>query len=144
MLLTKPAVLAQRFQRCDLLLPSIKELYSLLNKSVQVPLRLKPDRNGRLYRSVENAAPPKIRVLQQLSSHGGTRRHFLLHSSRLSLLWLGLAGLIGHVHAAQDVVGEEEFAVRRHHHDLQFVGKALGYDFVDQQRILFQDCCFTL
>ena len=37
-----------------------------------------------------------------------------------------------------DVV-EEKLAVSRNHHDLQFVREALGYDFVDQQRILFQD-----
>ena len=33
-----------------------------------------------------------------------------------------LAAAIGHVHATQHVVGEEKFAVRRHHHDLQLVG----------------------
>src|SRR2546423_10276681 len=34
---------------------------SLLKDSIQVPPGLKPDRNERRYRSVENAAPPKIR-----------------------------------------------------------------------------------
>src|SRR5258708_20883522 len=41
-------------------------------------------------------------------------------------------------HSVHYVV-EEKLAVRRNHHDLQFVREALGYDFVDQQRILFQD-----
>src|SRR5258708_26279455 len=41
-------------------------------------------------------------------------------------------------HSAHYVV-EEKLAVRRDHHDLQFVREALGNDFVDQQRILFQD-----
>src|SRR5260221_2520055 len=41
-------------------------------------------------------------------------------------------------HSVHYVV-EEKLAVRRDHHDLQFVREALSYDFVDQQRILFQD-----
>src|SRR5208283_1501425 len=50
-----------------------------------------------------------------------------------------LAYVIRCAHAAQHVVGEEELAVGRDHHDLQFVGEALGDDLVDQQRILLQD-----
>src|SRR5258706_6342757 len=41
-------------------------------------------------------------------------------------------------HSVHYVV-EEKLAVRRDHHDLQFVREALGNDFIDQQRILFQD-----
>ena len=54
-----------------------------------------------------------------------------------------LAYVIGGVHAAQHVVGEEEFAVGGHHHDLQLVGEALGDDFVDEQRIIFEDGTFA-
>src|ERR1051326_5204731 len=67
---------------------------------------------------------------------------FLTLPVPLSLLfsrWLALAGLIRHIHAAQHVVSEKEFSIRRHHHDLQFVRQPLGHDFVDQQRILLQD-----
>jgi hypothetical protein len=54
-------------------------------------------------------------------------------------LWLGLlhlAALVPDVHAAQDVIGEEKLPVGGHHHDLQLVGKPLGYDLVDEQWIL--------
>src|SRR5271155_686238 len=50
-----------------------------------------------------------------------------------------LTHMIRRAHAAQHVVRKEELAVRRNHHDLQFVGKPLGDDFVDQQWILLQD-----
>src|SRR2546426_3996838 len=33
----------------------------------------------------------------------------------------------------RSVVREEEFPVRRHHHDLHFVGKLLGDDLVDRK-----------
>src|ERR1700691_220878 len=44
----------------------------------------------------------------------------------------GLAYVVRSAHAAQHVVGEEKLAVRRHHHDLQFVGETLGDNFVNQ------------
>ena len=44
-----------------------------------------------------------------------------------------------HVHAAQHIIGEKEFSIRWHHHDLELVGEALGHDLVNQQRILLED-----
>src|SRR3954471_9752668 len=44
----------------------------------------------------------------------------------------------------QHVVGEEELAVHRHHHDLDLVGEPLGDDFLNQQRALVQHQRFGL
>ena len=48
---------------------------------------------------------------------------------------LRLATLVRHVHALEHIIGEEEFSVRGHHHDLQLVREPFGNDLVDQQRI---------
>src|ERR1700687_792695 len=49
-----------------------------------------------------------------------------------------LAHMARSTHSVHYVV-EEKLAVSRDHHDLQFVGEALGDDLIDQERILFQD-----
>src|SRR5262245_12213165 len=39
----------------------------------------------------------------------------------------------------EHVVGEEELAVHRHHHDLNLVGEPLGDDLLNQQRTFLED-----
>src|SRR5579862_1671862 len=58
------------------------------------------------------------------------------HSARL--LVGGYAGL----HSFQHVVGEEEFAVIRHHHDLHFIRQLFGDDLLNEQRVFLQDYRF--
>src|ERR1035437_6643814 len=82
-------------------------------------------------------APSLPRSLRQ--GWGFRRRDQLWNLSRLFLRSFRLTRLVRHAHAAQHVVGEEELAVSRHHHDLKFVRQSLGHDFVDQQRILLQN-----
>src|SRR5579872_5685603 len=67
-----------------------------------------------------------------------------------SLLWtpiLGffrLARVVRHIHASQYVIGKEELAVSRNHHDLQFVRQPFGNDLINQQRILLENRSFLL
>src|SRR5207247_9451879 len=65
------------------------------------------------------------------------------HRPLFLLRLIAFTTVIRHVHALQHVIGEKELAIRRHHHDLQLVRQLLRNDFVDQQRILFQDRSFV-
>ena len=55
-----------------------------------------------------------------------------------------LTDVIGSVHAAQHIVGEEEFSIGRNHHDLQLIRQAFGNNLVNEQRIRLQNCGLAL
>src|ERR1700719_1742995 len=87
--------------------------------------------------SVLSSQSEPNRVVRRCFRELGT--DLLLRSSvRRRLHVFCLAGMARSTHSVHYVV-EEKLAVSRNHHDLQFVREALGYDFVDQQRILLQD-----
>src|ERR1019366_770369 len=106
-------------------------------------------RHSRLAVSLRSPVTPVVKIcfLNHREHRGAQGKsmlpQLLLRSSIGSFHVFRLAKVVRSAHTAQHIVGEEKLAVRRDHHDLQFVGEALGDNFVDQQRILLQDRAFA-